>query len=310
MNEYIVQIISATRLWLISRYSHHTLKKRRKMTAQNGHPCTKWFSSLCLQTNRKHMEKQSPICTRKTSFYTDNINAHDSCIFDQLIANVCPACTLDVLQTRTENFEQPKNDSIASESPETSRVFRSMHLHYTAILVFFSEVLHEIWRIFPWSFDIVVISDVPTRYLIFCTKQTRKQSLFYRQHPEYHVTFPRVPSFFWLHGLSLIGNTERCVVVSFSGVTSVPWSDVEHALCAFSGVCWDYFQVFRRFGCAKWKYCEKWHLPEPKIWNPFFLILSQVQREGFQYDKAISCKSYMQLLIHDVYSISSKTSQL
>ena len=27
MNEYIVQIISATRLWLISRYIHHTLKK-------------------------------------------------------------------------------------------------------------------------------------------------------------------------------------------------------------------------------------------------------------------------------------------
>ena len=75
MNEYIVQIISATRLWLISRYSHHTLKKRRKMTAKNRHPCTEWFSSLCLQTNRKHMENQSLICTRKTSFYTDNITS-------------------------------------------------------------------------------------------------------------------------------------------------------------------------------------------------------------------------------------------
>ena len=75
MNEYIVQIISATRLWLISRYSHHTLKKGQKMTAKNGHPCTERFSSLCLQTNRKHMEKQSLICTRKTSFYTDNITS-------------------------------------------------------------------------------------------------------------------------------------------------------------------------------------------------------------------------------------------
>ena len=28
----------------------------------------------------------------------------------------------DVLQTRTENFEQPKNDSIPSESLETSRL--------------------------------------------------------------------------------------------------------------------------------------------------------------------------------------------
>ena len=34
-----------------------------------------WFSSLCLQTNRKHMEKQSLICTWKTSFYTDNITS-------------------------------------------------------------------------------------------------------------------------------------------------------------------------------------------------------------------------------------------
>ena len=38
-------------------------------------PCTEWFSSLCLQTNRKHMEKQSLICTRKTLFYTDNITS-------------------------------------------------------------------------------------------------------------------------------------------------------------------------------------------------------------------------------------------
>ena len=41
MNEYIVQIISATRLWLISRYSHHTLKKalkndRQKRTSMYG----------------------------------------------------------------------------------------------------------------------------------------------------------------------------------------------------------------------------------------------------------------------------------
>ena len=70
----------------------------------------------------------------------------------------------------------------------------------------------------------------------------------------------RMHSFSRPHGVSLFGNIERCVVVFFSGA-----SDVEPALCAFSGVCWDYFQVFRRFGCAKWKYCEKWHLPTPKI---------------------------------------------
>ena len=41
-----------------------------------------------------------------------------------------------------------------------------------------------------------------------------------------------------------------------------------------------------------------------------FFILSQVQGEEFHYDKAISCKSYVQLLIQDVYSVSSKTCQL
>ena len=139
MNEYIVQIISATRLWFISRYSHHTLKKHQKMTAQNEHPCTEWFSSLCLQTNRKHMQNQSLICTRKTSFYTDNITSTLTIVVFSISWSRMFALFSDVLQTQTENFEQPKNDSIASESPETSRVFRSMHLHYTAILVFFQQ---------------------------------------------------------------------------------------------------------------------------------------------------------------------------
>ena len=41
-----------------------------------------------------------------------------------------------------------------------------------------------------------------------------------------------------------------------------------------------------------------------------FFILSRVQHEGFLYDKAISCKCCVQLLIQDVYSVSSKTCQL
>ena len=40
-----------------------------------------------------------------------------------------------------------------------------------------------------------------------------------------------------------------------------------------------------------------------------FFILS-VQCEEFHYDKSVSCKSSVQLLIQDVYSISSKTCQL
>ena len=37
IKECIVQIISATRLWLVSRYSHHTLKKRQKMTVPSDY---------------------------------------------------------------------------------------------------------------------------------------------------------------------------------------------------------------------------------------------------------------------------------
>ena len=87
-----------------------------------------------------------------------------------------------------------------------------------------------------------------------------------------------------------------CSLLQWSDIHT--WeSDVEHALCTFSGGYWEYFQVFHWFGCAKWKYCEKWHLPALKIWNPFFFILSRVQREEFYYEKTVSCKSYVQLLI-------------
>ena len=39
------------------------------------------------------------LLTNKSQAHGETINAHDSCIFDQLIANVCPVCTSDVLQT-------------------------------------------------------------------------------------------------------------------------------------------------------------------------------------------------------------------
>ena len=144
MNEYIVQIISATRLWLISRYSHHTLKKRWKMTI-------------------------SPI--------------------------VWYCC--------------------------------------------------DIWR--PYKISSILY-------------KTNEKAISFLSTSGMSRDLSRVHSFSRPHGVSLFGNIERCVVVSFSGATSVQWSDVEHALCAFSWVCWDYFQVFHWFGCAKWKYCEKWHL--------------------------------------------------
>ena len=165
MNEHIVQIISATRLWLISRYSHHTLKKRRKMTAKNGHPCTELFLSLCLQTNRKHTENQSLICTRKTSFYTDNITStltivvfsiNWSRMFALYVRQMCCKLKLKILNNRktTASLRNHRKRRVCSDPCICTTQRYSF---------FFSEVLHEIWRIFPRSFDIVVISDVPTR---------------------------------------------------------------------------------------------------------------------------------------------------
>ena len=178
MNEYIVQIISATRLWLISSYSHHTLKKRWKMTAKNGHvmmyPCTEWFLSLCLQTNCKHMVKQSLICTQKTLFYTDNITSTLTIVvfsinWSQMFAlylyvrRMCCKLELKTLNNRKmrASLWNHWKRCVCSDP----RICTTQRYSF-----FFSEVLHEIWRIFPLLSDIVVISDVPTRYLIFCTK--------------------------------------------------------------------------------------------------------------------------------------------
>ena len=163
------------------------------MTAKNGHPYTELFSSLCLQTNRKHMEKQSLIYMRKTWFYTDNITSTLTIVV--FLINWSRMFALYVRQMCCKLEPKTLNNWKMTAS---LRNHRKRHMcsdpcicttqRYSSF--FSSKVLHEIWRIFPRSFDIVVISDVPTSYLIFCTKQTRKQSLFYWQHPACHVTFP------------------------------------------------------------------------------------------------------------------------
>ena len=77
--------------------------------------------------------------------------------------------------------------------------------------------------------------------------------------------------------MSLFGNTE----VSFSGATSVQWSDVEHALCAFSGVCLDYFQVFRHFFYTQLflMYHQLYFLPPLSCFHAHLLALSLYMHE-------------------------------
>ena len=79
-----------------------------------------------------------------------------------------------------------------------SRVFWSMHLHYTAILFFFSWnlkniFLHEIWRIFPRSFDIVehLMSLQDIKYFV---QNKGESSLFFIDNIQ-HVMWPFLNDF-------------------------------------------------------------------------------------------------------------------
>ena len=160
------------------------------------------------------MENQSLICTRKTSFYTNNITStltivvfliNWSRMFALYVSQMCCKLKLKTLNNwkTTASLRNHRKRRVCSDPCICTKQRYS---------VFFSEVLHEIWRIFPRSFDIVVISDIPTRYLIFFTKQTRKQSLFYRQHPERHVTLPESFRFFFGRMACLCSETPKGVL--------------------------------------------------------------------------------------------------
>ena len=188
------------------------------MTAKNGHPCTGWFSSLCLQTNRKHMEKQSLICTRKTSFYMDNITSTLTIVvFSINWSRMFTLYVHQMLQTRTENFEQPKNDSITSE-------YRKRHMcsdpcicttqRYSSLFFqqSFAQYLKNISLIVWYCCNIrrpYKISNI--------LYKTNKKAVSFLSTSGTSCDLSWVPSFSWPHGVSLFENIKRCVVVSFSG---------------------------------------------------------------------------------------------
>ena len=218
------------------------------------------------------MEKQSLICTRKTSFYTDNITStlmivvfsiNWSRMFALYVCQMCCKLELKTVNNRktTASLRNHQKRCVCSDPCicTTQRYscffWRSFarNLKNTSLIVWYCC---NIWH--PYKISNILY------------KTNEKAVSFLSTTSGTSCDLSWVPSFSRPHGVSLFGNIERCVVVSFSGLTYIHEADVEHALRAFSGVYLDYFQVFRRFGCAKWKYCEKWHLSAPKIWNPFF----------------------------------------
>ena len=183
-----------------------------------------------------------------------------------------------------------------------------MHLHYTAIFGgVFSEVLHEIWRIFPRSFDIVVISDVPTSNILYKTNEKAVSFLSTTSSTSRDISW--VPSFSQPHGVFARKHWKVCCSL-------LQWSDVHTWIwcrtCTvrFFRSLLILFSSFQLIWVCKMKVLWKVASSRAEDLKPVFFILSQVQREEFHSDKAISCKSYVQLLIQDVYSISSKTCQV
>ena len=187
------------------------------MTAKNGHPCTEWFSSLCLQTNRKHMEKQSLICMRKTSFYMDNITS--TLMIVVFLINWSRMFALyvrRVLQTRTENFEQPKKTTASLRNHRKSRVCSDPCICTTS---FFSQRsfagnLNDISPIVWYCCNI----QCPYKISNILYKTNEKAVSFLSTTSGTSHDLSWVPSFSRPHGVSLFGNTKRCVVVFFSGL--------------------------------------------------------------------------------------------
>ena len=180
--------------------------------------------------------------------------------------------------------------------------------------------LHSDTRFFQWSFARILKNISPIVWYccnIWCPykisnilyKTNEKAVSFLSTTSGTSRDLSWMPSFSRQHGVSLFGNIEKCVVVSFSGPTYIHESDVEHPLCAFSGVFEIIFKFSANLGVRNESTVKSGIFPRRRF-ETRFLILRRVQHEEFHYDKAISCKSYVQLLIQDVYSISSKTCQL
>ena len=182
-----------------------------------------------------------------------------------------------------------------------------MHLHYTAILVCF----------FQWSFAqnlknicpiVWYCCNISCPYKISNTLYKTNEnavSFFYIDNIQ-HVTWPFLNAFILPAAWSVFVRKHWKVCCSL-----LQWSDVHTWIwCRTCTVCFfrSLLRIFSSFPLI-WV-CEMKVLWKVASSHFYFYILSRVQHDEFYYDKAISCKSYVQLLIPDVYSMSSKICQL
>ena len=166
------------------------------------------------------MEKQSLIGTRKTSFYTDNITStltivvfsiNWSRMFALYVRQMCCKLKLKTLNNRKM--------TASLRNHRKRHAFWSMHLHYTAILIFFQQSFaRSLKNISPivWyccnNWCLYKISNI-------LYKTNEKAVSFLSTTSATSCDLSWMTSFSQPHGVSLFGNIKRCVVVSFSGLT-------------------------------------------------------------------------------------------
>ena len=186
-----------------------------------------------------------------------------------------------------------------------------MHLHYTAILFFFQRSFAR--NLKNISLIVWYCCNIwhPYKIANILYKTNEKAVSFLSTTSGTSRDLSRVHSFSRPHGVSwLFVRKHRkvcCSLLQWCDIGTVVWRRT--CTVRFFRSLLRLFSSFPPIWMCEMKVLWKWHLPAPKIWNLFF-ILSRVQPEEFHYDKAISCKSYVQLLIQDVCSVSSKTYQL
>ena len=227
MNEWIYSTDNFSNQALVDFkiQSSHT-EKASKNDAQNGHPCTEWFSSLYLQTNRKHMENHSLICTWKTLVYTDNITSTLTIVvflinwpqmFALYVRQMCCKLELKTLN----NWKRQHRFGITGNVMCVA--IHAFALHSDTHFFFQQSFAWNLKNISPIVWYCCNIRR-PYKISNILYKTNEKAVSFLSTTSRMSRDLSRVHSFSRPHGVSLFGNSKRCVVVSFSGATSVQWS--------------------------------------------------------------------------------------
>ena len=175
------------------------------------------------------MENQSLICMRKTSFYTDNITStltivvfsiNWSQMFALYVCQMCCKLKLKTLNNRktTASLRNHRKRRVCSDPCICTTQRYSCFFQRS-----FARNLKNISPIVWYCCNI----RRPYKISNILYKTNEKAVSFWSTTSGTSHDLSRVQSFSRPHGVSLFGNIERCVVVSFSGVTSVQWSDVE-----------------------------------------------------------------------------------